>query len=159
MPSTAMKEASKRESPGLGTDSRALMAGLNQDLAGEFQAILTYRLFASLVSGPHRQELRDFFDGEISDESGHAATLADKIVALGGEPVTEPLPVEVSHDPRRMLEIALGAETETIRRYEERIDQADELGHTALRVLLEDLVVDETEHKEAIERILAGWTR
>ena len=157
MPTTAVKEAAKREPGTSEVTARELIEGLNRDLAGEFQAILTYRLFASMVGGPHRRELRSFFESEIPDELGHAATLADKIVALGGEPVTEPLPVEVSHDPRRMLEIALQAEAETIGRYEDRIREADQLGQTGLRVVLEDFVADETNHKEEIERILAGW--
>ncbi len=134
-----------------------LIDGLNEDLAAEYQAIITYRLFASLSSGPYRQELRNIFEEEVQDELGHAGLLADKIVALGGEPVKEPLPVEISHDNREMFEIALQAEKETIARYEERIRQAEELGETGLKVKLEDLVADETDHKEQIERILTNW--
>ncbi|MFW6200567.1 MAG: ferritin-like domain-containing protein [Gemmatimonadota bacterium] len=134
-----------------------LLDGLNTDLAAEFQAIITYRLFASLVSGPYRQEFREFFEGEVPDELSHAAYLADKIVALGGDPVTEPLPVRISQDNREMFEIALEAEVGTIARYEERIQQAEELGETGLKVRLEDLVSDETTHKEDIERILTNW--
>jgi bacterioferritin (cytochrome b1) len=39
----------------------ALIDGLNQDLRGEFQAVIMYRLHASMVQGPCRQELRAFF--------------------------------------------------------------------------------------------------
>jgi len=141
----------------MATPKQDLIDGLNKDLAAEFQAIISYRLFASLVSGPYRQEFRTFFEGEVPDELGHAAYLADKIVALGGDPVTEPLPVEISQDNREMFEIALKAETDTIARYEERIAQAEELGETGLKVRLEDLVSDETQHKEDIERILTNW--
>lgn len=141
----------------MATTKQVLIDGLNKDLAAEFQAIITYRLFASLASGPYRQEFRTFFEGEVPDELQHAAYLADKIVALGGDPVTEPLPVKISEDNREMFEIALEAETETIARYEERIAQAEELGETGLKVRLEDLVSDETQHKEDIERILTNW--
>ncbi|MDX1568372.1 MAG: ferritin-like domain-containing protein [Longimicrobiales bacterium] len=141
----------------MATTKQELIDGLNTDLAAEFQAIITYRLFASLVSGPYRQEFREFFEAEVPDELAHAAYLADKIVALGGEPVTEPLEVKISDDNREMFEIALQAETDTIARYEERIGQAEELGETGLKVRLEDLVSDETTHKEDIERILTNW--
>jgi len=134
-----------------------LLEGLNHDLAAEFQAVITYRLFASLASGPYRQEVRAFFEAEIPDELGHAQFLADKIVALGGTPTTEPLPVKVTRVNREMFEIALAAETEAIVRYEERVRQADALGLTALKVRLEDLIVDETGHKEEIERRLHNW--
>lgn len=141
----------------MATEKQDLIDGLNTDLAAEFQAIITYQLFASLASGPYRQEFREFFEAEVPDELAHAAYLADKIVALGGEPVTEPLPVEISHDNREMFELALQAEIDTIARYEERIAQAEELGETGLKVRLEDLVSDETTHKEDMERILTNW--
>lgn len=134
-----------------------LLDGLNLDLAAELQAVITYRLFASLATGPYRHEIREFFESEIPDELEHARFLADKIVALGGEPATEPLPVEITRDNRRMFEIALQAERDTIQRYEERIRQAETLGETGLKIRLEDLVVDETEHKEEMERVLTDW--
>lgn len=136
---------------------KELLSGLNEDLSFEFNAVITYRLFASLCSGPYRPELRQFFEGEIPDELGHATFLADKIVALGGIPVTEPAPVEISSDNRRMMEIALRSERDTIRRYKERAQQAEALGETGLKVRLEDIIVDETHHAEEIERILVNW--
>ncbi|MEX0856008.1 MAG: ferritin-like domain-containing protein [Gemmatimonadota bacterium] len=136
---------------------KKLLEGLNVDLAAEYQAVITYRLFASLASGPYRQEVREFFEAEIPDELGHAQFLADKIVALGGTPTGEPRPVKISRDNREMFEIALAAEKDAITRYEKRMAQAEELGLTALKVRLEDLVVDETGHKEEIERRLHNW--
>lgn len=136
---------------------KALIDGLNTDLAAEYQAVITYLLFSKLVNGPLRPELSKFFEGEIQDELGHAALLAHKIVALGGEPVTKPAPVTLSRDNREMLEIALKAESETIARYTERIEQAEAVGELGLKVDLEDLVSDETSHKEDIERMLSGW--
>ena len=40
-----------------GPRKRDLIAGLNEDLSWEFSAVITYRLFASLCSGPYRQEM------------------------------------------------------------------------------------------------------
>lgn len=134
-----------------------LLAGLNEDLAWEFNAVITYRLFASLCSGPYRQEIRQFFESEIPDELGHAQFLADKIVALGGTPTSEPAPVEVTTDNREMFAMALKAERDTVQRYETRVAQAESLGQTGLKVRLEDLIVDETQHAEEIERILTNW--
>ncbi len=154
------KDKKDREKTGAvaGSGSRKeLVAGLNEDLSWEFNAIISYRLFASMCSGPYRQELRQFFESEIPDELGHAMFLADKIVALGGTPITAPAPVEITTDNRRMLEIALKAERDTVRRYQERAEQAEELGETALKVRLEDLIVDETHHAEEIDRILTNW--
>jgi bacterioferritin len=88
----------------------------------------------------------------------HAKLLAHKIVALGGTPATEPAAVALTTDNREMLQLSLQAEKDTIERYTQRIKQADALGDVGLRVELENLVADETRHKEELERILFGWT-
>jgi bacterioferritin len=78
-------------------------------------------------------------------------------VALGGTPTTEPAPVKLSQDNREMLQLSLKAEKDTITRYTARIEQAEALGELALKVELENLVSEETRHKEDLERILKGW--
>lgn len=138
-------------------DNKALIDGLNEDLAGEYQAVIMYRTYASLVAGPWRQELRAFFEGEIPDELGHAAYLADKIVALGGIPVVEPGPVPVVKDNKEMLEKTLQAEIDTIARYTKRVEQAEAAGEIALKVQLENMILDETTHRDDIRRMLLGW--
>lgn len=138
-------------------DVRELIDGMNEDLAAEYQAVVMYRTFASLVTGPWRQELRAFFEGEIPDELGHAAFLADKIVALGGLPTTDVKPVPIPRTNREMLEIALQAEVDTIERYTKRISQAEELGEISVKVQLENLIVDESGHRDDIRRMLVDW--
>lgn len=134
-----------------------LLDGLNADLSAEYQAVVMYRTYASLVSGPLRQDLRAFFEGEIPDELGHAAFLADKIVALGGKPTVEVPPIPFTDDNRTMLENALQAEIDTIERYISRIEQAEKAGEIAVKIQLEDLIVDETRHRDDIRRILKDW--
>ena len=56
-----------------------------------------------------------------------------------------------------MLQLALEAERNTIRRYKQRVEQADALDELALKVQIEDLIVDETRHAEEIERMLTDW--
>jgi bacterioferritin len=134
-----------------------LVRGLNEDLRGEFQAIIMYRLFASLVQGPYRQELRAFFEAEIPDELTHAQILADKISALGGTPAAEPAPVTVVGEAKRMLEVALEAEIETIGRYVKRRKHAEELGEYGLAVQFDDLIADESHHRDELQQMLARW--
>ncbi len=138
-------------------DNKALIDGLNEDLAAEYQAVIMYRTYASLVAGPWRQELRAFFEGEIPDELGHAAYLADKIVALGGTPAVTPGPVPVVTDNKKMLENTLQAEIDTIERYTTRVEQAEAAGEVALKVQLENMILDETTHRDDIRRMLLGW--
>lgn len=136
---------------------QALIAGLNRDLAGEYQAMLMYIHYSAKLTGPYREGLRALFQAEIADEQGHAQFLADKIAALGGEPTTEPHAVPHAERPREMLMHALTAEKQAIVDYDARIRQAEAFGDIGLKVALENQVADETRHKEEIERILAGW--
>ena len=135
----------------------ALIEGLNEDLRGEFQAIIMYRLYASLVQGPYRQELRAFFEAEIPEELTHAQILADKISALGGTPAAEPAPVKVVKEAKAMLEAALTAEVETLDRYVKRRKQAEEAGEFGLAVQFDDLIADESHHRDELKQMLARW--
>jgi bacterioferritin len=138
-------------------DKQELIDGMNQDLAAEYQAVVMYRTYAALVSGPFRPELRSFFEGEIPDELNHAAFLADKIVALGGTPTTRAEPVPIVAGNREMLQVALKAEEDTIARYTTRAEQAEACGEIAIKVELENLIVDETNHRDDIRRMLMDW--
>src|SRR2546423_131269 len=101
-------------------DRQVLIQGLNNDLAGEYQAILMYTHYSAKLTGPYRRELRALFQAEIGDEQGHAQFLADKIAALGGEPTTAPRPVPYADQPREMLGHALAAEKQAIADYTAR---------------------------------------
>jgi bacterioferritin len=134
-----------------------LINGLNEDLQAEFQAIIMYRLYASMVQGPYRQELRTFFANEIPEELTHAQLLADKISALGGTPASSPAPVTVVSDAKRMLEVALKAELETIERYVTRRKQAEQAGEHGLVTEIDTLIADETNHRDELRQMLARW--
>jgi bacterioferritin len=133
------------------------LEGLNVDLANEYSAVILYRTYASQVQGQWRMELRQFFEAEIPDELGHAQLFADKIVALGGTPTTVPAPVKPARDAKEMLRNALDAEIETIDRYVKRRRQAEALGHYGLAVDFDDLIQDETKHRDEIQLILKRW--
>ncbi len=135
----------------------ALIEGLNTDLAHEYQAIISYLVYSQLITGPNRPELARLLDQEIADELGHARLLAHKIVALGGTPTTRPAEVRLGSSNREMFEIVLQAERDTIERYTQRLKQADAAGELGLRVDLEDIISDETRHRDDLELILRNW--
>lgn len=136
---------------------KTLVDGLNTDLQGEFQAVIMYRLYASMVQGPWRQELRNFFAAEIPEELNHAQLLADKIAALGGTPAATAAPVTVVHEAREMLEMALKAEVETLARYVKRRKQAEDAGEHGLAADLDTVIADETNHRDELRQMLARW--
>jgi bacterioferritin len=134
-----------------------LIAGLNEDLAGEYQAVLMYVTYAATVTGPHRPMLKQFFAAEVPEELAHAQFLADKIASFGGRPVTVPRPVPEAKDARQMLENVLAAEKQAIADYKARAEQAAAYGDKGLATHLETIVEDETSHYEETEKILRGW--
>lgn len=130
---------------------------LNEDLAGEFGAIIQYLTYAAQATGPYRPQLAQFFLAEVADEQGHAQFLANKIVALGGTPTTVPRPVPAANSNREMLEAVLAAERKAVADYTQRALDADAIGDKGLVVQLEDMVRDESSHAEETERILKDW--
>ncbi|HSJ63199.1 MAG TPA: ferritin-like domain-containing protein [Gemmatimonadaceae bacterium] len=136
---------------------KTLIAGLNEDLAHEYAAVITYRTYASAVRGPNRQELRQFFTGEIADELSHAQLLADKIVALGGAPTTGAAEVKYTEDAVEMLQHALADEVATLERYIVRRQQAEAAGEYGLAVDLDTVIADETKHRDELRLMLGRW--
>ncbi len=136
---------------------KKLIEGLNADLAGEYNAIISYLTYSAKVTGPYRPQLVSFLQAEIPDEQRHAQYLADKIASLGGEPSVEPKPVKQSDDARQMLQYIYEAEAETVENYKARREQAEQLGETALQVQLEDMINDETTHRDEVKKMLDGW--
>lgn len=138
-------------------DKQTLINNLNNDLAGELGAIIQYITYAAKATGPYRPQLAQFFLTEVADEQLHAQFLANKIVALGGEPATQPRPVPAARTNREMLEAVLAAERQATQDYTQRAKEADELGDKGLVVQLEDMVRDESGHSEETERMLRDW--
>lgn len=138
-------------------DKQTLIDNLNADLANELSAIAQYITYAAKATGPYRPQLSQFFLTEVVDEQGHALFLANKIVALGGEPTTVANPVPPASTNQEMLEAVLAAEIQAGKDYTRRALEAEEFGDKGLVVQLEDMVRDEMGHSEETERMLRDW--
>ena len=138
-------------------NKQTLINHLNEDLAGELSAIIQYVTYAAKATGPYRPQLAQFFLEEAADEQLHAQFLANKVVALGGEPTTRPLPVPPAQTNREMLEAVLAAERQATVDYSQRAHEAEEFGDKGLVVQLEDMIRDESGHSEETERMLQDW--
>ncbi len=138
-------------------DKQTLIDHLNDDLASELSAIIQYITYAAKATGPYRPQLAQFFLTEVADEQLHAQFLANKIVALGGEPTTVPHPVPEARDNREMLEAVLAAELQAGKGYTQRAKEAEAYGDKGLVVALEEMIRDEMGHSEETERMLRDW--
>ena len=137
-------------------DKKALIDGLNTDLANELGAAILYMYQTATATGWEGEELRELLAPEVNGEMAHAVFLADKIAALGGKPITMPVQHKCPKDVKGMLKYNLKLEREAIENYRVRAMQAEEVGEIGLKLKLEELIADETTHAEMMERILKG---
>jgi len=133
---------------------RALIDSLNDDLAREYQAIIAYTVYSNVLSGAQWMKIADELKLHAAQELEHAMIIADQIDYLGGMPTATPKPVKTSDKPEDMLRFDLDNETETIRNYRERVQQAEALGHYALSEQLRRIITQEQEHQHDLATAL-----
>jgi bacterioferritin len=80
--------------------------------------------------------------------------LSEQIDFLGGVPTIDAERREISTESLEMLKQDLWGEDNAITRYKERIKQAEELGEYGLRRILEDILMDEEEHKRDLMTVI-----
>ena len=120
---------------------------LNEDLAGEYQAIIAYTVYSQVLKGAAYTDIARELEVHAAEELQHAIRIAKQIDYLGGMPGVIPKPVKTSSDPVTMLRADLENERETVGRYRERIRQAEAMGEFALSETLRAIIVQEQEHE------------
>ena len=130
-----------------------LIDGLNEDLNLELEAVLRYLYHSSTATGLLGHELREELKGDIQGELNHAVFLADKITALGGELRIDPTMPKKVRTAKQMMQIDIEAERRVVANYTKRIAQAETFGDKGLAIRLEDMLAEETDHAEALERL------
>ena len=120
---------------------------LNEDLAGEYQAIIAYTVYSQVLKGAAYTDIARELEAHAGEELAHAIKIAKQIDYLGGMPGVTPKSVKTSNDPVEMLRADLENERETVGRYRERIRQAEAMGEFALSETLRSIIVQEQEHE------------
>jgi len=131
-----------------------LIDALNEDLSREYQAIIAYTVYSSVLSGAQWMNIAAELKLHAAEELQHALILADQIDYLGGSPTATPKPVKLSKKAEDMLRFDLDNETETIKNYRQRVKQAEALGHYALSELLRGIIVQEQNHQHDLATAL-----
>jgi len=120
---------------------------LNEDLAGEYQAIIAYTVYSQVLKGAAYSDIARELAVHAGEELQHAIAIAKQVDYLGGMPAVTPKPVITSADPVTMLRADLENERETVARYRERIRQAEAMGEYGLSETLRSIIVQEQEHE------------
>ena len=131
-----------------------LVNALNEDLAREYQAIIAYTVYSSVISGAQWMNIAGELKKHAAEELQHALIIADQIDYLGGMPTATPKEVKLSDKPEEMIRFDLDNETETIRNYRQRVKQAEALGHYALAENLRTIISQEQEHQHDLATAL-----
>ena len=136
------------DAEGTSTSSKnKIIKGLNEDLAREYKAIIQYVVFSSTLKGAEYGDIAEQLKEHASQELAHALEVARQIDYLGGDPTVDVKNAEYSQDSKKMLEIDLRQEQETIKNYRERIRQAESPGEFALSEALRDIIRQEQDHE------------
>jgi bacterioferritin len=137
--------------------AQKLIEGLQSDLERELKAMLQYTYQAAMLLGVGSLSISPHLRRKATDELRHIGFLCDQIVGLGGTPKLASTKISEARDLKAMLENDLDLERESIIEYRERLKQAETAGEIGLRVRLEALIAEETDHVRQLERILRGW--
>jgi len=137
------------------TTMKKLLAELNKDLEWEYSAAIQYLQHAATINGAAYDSIKKELLLHSQEEMAHAVLLSDQIDFLGGVPTVDVEKRAISEDAAEMLRQDLWGEDNAIKRYKERIAQAEALQEYGLRRVLEDILIQEEEHKRDIQDALA----
>ncbi len=137
------------------TTMKKLLQELNKDLEWEYSAAIQYVQHAATINGAQFDSIQKELLIHAQEEMQHAVMLSEQIDFLGGVPTVDVEKRAISPDSLEMLKQDLAGEENAIKRYKERIGQAEDLKEYGLRRVLEDILIQEEEHKRDIANAIA----
>ncbi len=127
---------------------------LNKDLAWEYAAAIQYVQHAAVMTGAQYESIIKELVIHSNEEMSHALSLSEQIDFYGGVPTVKVEQINVAKDTLSMLKNDLAGEEDAVRRYKERISQAEEMKEYGLRRILEDILITEEEHKRDLLTVI-----
>ncbi|WZO99419.1 ferritin-like domain-containing protein [Isosphaeraceae bacterium EP7] len=134
-------------------DKSLMIDKLNEILKWEYAGLVQYTQYSFLVQDTWREVFCKMFRENGEEALGHAHKVGDKIVSLGGVPTVERAQVKLTTDLQEMLEYSLEVESKHVQLYTEALQLCDDRD-VAIRVLLEDICLDEQEGVDHMEKLL-----
>ena len=134
------------------TNNKKVVEGLNEALEREMSNVVSYLHYSFMVRGVNRGPLVEFFRSQATESFQHATKLGEKIVALGGRPSVSVQPIKEmkSGTAEQMLRDELKREKEEVQQYIKLLGLVQD--DVALRVMLEEIIKDEQEGIEELEK-------
>jgi bacterioferritin len=123
---------------------------LNKALEWEYAATVQYVQHAAVITGAQFDAIAKELIIHANEEMAHAVMVATMIADLGGTPTIEVEQRNISGDSISMLEQDLAGEEHAIEMYKTLIQDAEGLGEYGIRRILEDILIQEEEHRRDI---------
>ena len=125
---------------------------LNDVLTAELTAINQYFIHAKMCQNWGYSRLAEHIKDESIDEMKHADSIIERILFLEGVPNMQRLyPVKVGETVREQFELDLQVEYEAVKRFNDGVALAVEVGDNATRHMLEEMLVSEEDHADWLE--------
>lgn len=146
-------------------DLLTLLDKLNEAIVSEYRAVIAYQVYSASLTGLNRAALQESFQEEAAEEFGHAQFFIDRFTALGGGLdlsfkkngliVVIPQPgIDFEYgDVKFMVDQLLKMEIETVKLYTNLVNIADTLNDHSLAVGIENILVDERNHRDELMMI------
>jgi bacterioferritin len=133
-------------------DKSKVIDKLNEILRWEWTGVAQYAQHSFIVRGLLREVYSKLFEDGAEESFGHAKKIGAKISAMGGVPTLERGAVKQSDDLTELLQFGLEFERGAVKHYLEALDLAAD--DRPLVVLLEEILLDEQEGVEHLEKLL-----
>ncbi|HEU4975941.1 MAG TPA: ferritin-like domain-containing protein [Baekduia sp.] len=138
-------------------DVDAAIERLNAALRLQYRSALGYTVAAGSVTGFEHQGMADLLWRFAQAELEDARRIVEKVVTLGGEPATDPAPVELRDSPQGMVTWLIDVEREALQALQDVIPTT---GHTAdseaLEHRIEHVILRKQEQVDTLERARRG---
>ncbi len=126
---------------------------LNKAIADELSAVHQYMYFHFHCDDLGYELLSNLFKRTAIEEMMHAEKLAERILFLKGEvEMKVSHAVQKIHDVKKMLEIAAGMETGSVKDYNEWANECSKNADSASKKVFEALVDDEERHFDQYDK-------
>jgi bacterioferritin len=129
-----------------------LLAELNARLSEELGAISQYFVHAEMCENWGYDALASAIKQRSIQEMKHAEKLIERILFLDGKPVMTKLgPITIGKQVEEMHKKDWNAEADAVKKYNDTIKLAAEVGDNNTKALLEAILKDEEEHVDWLE--------
>jgi len=146
----------------VGLNVKELIKDLNRAYCDEWLAYYSYWYMAQIVTGMGYEDMSEFLEKTAKDEAEHAEEIANRILELGGLPLSNPteleknanapypVPPKDTSDYKNFIEVVLDAEATAITVYNKIASKTQGRDHVTYQ-LITHILAEEVGHEERFE--------